>query len=62
MSNKHHATSVTVGVSAVVALVTIGLFGTQASARHAADTTLEQMPVELETQFALSALPRTLRE
>lgn len=29
---------------------------------HAADTTLDQMPPELETRFALSALPPTLRD
>ena len=62
MSDKSYATSFAVSVSAVVAFMTVGLFGTQAIARQAADTTLEQMPPELETQFALSALPRTLRD
>ena len=62
MSDKSYATSFAVGVSAVVASMTVGLFGAQATAREAADTRLEQMPPELETQFALSALPRTLRD
>lgn len=38
--------------------------GAQASTRssHASETTIEQMPGKLETQFALSALPPALRD
>ena len=33
-----------------------------AAPAHAADTTLDQMPPQLETRFALSALPQALRD
>lgn len=47
----------------VPALVAIGLLGmAAASPGQAAETTIEQMPVKLETQFALSAVPPRLRD
>jgi hypothetical protein len=45
----------------VAAIVTIGLIGIGRSAWSQA-TAIEQMPAKLETQFALSALPRALRD
>ena len=46
----------------VLAIITFSLVGVSAPASQAADTTIEQMPAKLETQFALSALPPALRE
>src|SRR5882672_4761021 len=47
----------------VPALVAISLLGmAAASPGQAAETTIEQMPVKLETQFALSAAPPRLRD
>jgi hypothetical protein len=36
--------------------------GVPARSNHASETTLEEMPAKLETQFALSALPPALRD
>jgi hypothetical protein len=44
------------------ATIIIGLIGLSASASRATETTLEQMPAKLESRYALSALPPTLRE
>jgi hypothetical protein len=49
-------------IDAVMGLITIGLVGIAAPPGRAAETTLEQMPAKLETQFALSALPAALRD
>jgi hypothetical protein len=47
----------------VVAAIAISLIGVGRSASSQATvTTIEQMPARLETQFALSALPRSLRD
>jgi hypothetical protein len=50
-------------VKLVLAIITINLIGVgiSASPSHATETTIEQMPAKLETQFALSALPRAMR-
>jgi hypothetical protein len=47
-------------VPAIIAVSLLGL-GRVASSQ-ATETTIEQMPVKLETQFALSALPRAMRD
>jgi hypothetical protein len=47
----------------VLAMVAIGLIGVGRSASsQTTETTIEQMPAKLETQFALSALPPALRD
>jgi hypothetical protein len=47
----------------VTALVAVGLAGIAAASPNlTTETTLEQMPAELETQFALSAVPPRLRD
>ena len=43
------------------AIITLSL-GISASPSQAAETTIEKMPVKLETQFALSALPPAMRD
>jgi hypothetical protein len=48
-------------VPAIVAVSLIGV-GISASPSQATETTIEQMPAKLETQFALSALPPALRD
>jgi hypothetical protein len=48
-------------VTAIIATSLIGA-GTSASPSEAAETTIEQMPAKLESQFALSALPPALRD
>lgn len=45
-----------------LAIITISLVGILAPPSWATETTIEQMPAKLETQFALSALPAALRE
>jgi hypothetical protein len=45
-----------------LATITIGIVGILAPSSHAAETTIEQMPAQRETQFAPSALPPALRE
>src|ERR1700694_562727 len=54
----------TMKIQLVPAIVTISLIGVgiSASPSQAAKTTIEQMPAKLETQFALSALPRAMRD
>jgi hypothetical protein len=51
-------------VKLVLAIITISLIGVgiSASPSQASETTIEQMPAKLETQFALSALPRAMRD
>jgi hypothetical protein len=51
-------------IKVVPALVVVSLIGVgvSASPSQATGTTIEQMPAKLETEFALSALPRALRE
>ncbi len=46
----------------VLAVITISLIGISAPPSQAAETTIEQMPAKLETQFALSALPPAMRD
>jgi hypothetical protein len=46
----------------VATIVTIGLIGGRSASSQATAIALEQMPAKLETQFALSALPRALRD
>src|ERR1700687_1049479 len=50
-------------IKLVLATITISLIGVgiSASPTQATETTIEQMPATLETQFALSALPPALR-
>jgi hypothetical protein len=49
-------------IKSVPAIITISLIGISASPSQATETTIEQMPARLETQFALSALPPALRD
>jgi len=50
-------------IKSVLAIITISLLiGISGPASQAADTTIEQMPAKLETQFALSALPPAMRD
>jgi hypothetical protein len=51
-------------IKLVPAIITISLIGVgiSASPSQATEPTIEQMPAKLETQFALSALPRAMRE
>ena len=50
-------------IKLVLATVTISVIGiSAASPSQATETTIEQMPAKLETQFALSALPRAMRD
>jgi hypothetical protein len=47
----------------VLAIITIGFIGVGRSASsQTTETTIEQMPAKLETQFALSAVPPALRD
>jgi hypothetical protein len=48
-------------VLAIISASLVGV-GLPASPSQAAETTIEQMPVKLETRFALSALPRAMRD
>ena len=45
-----------------LAVITSSLIGLSALPSEATETTIEQMPAELETRFALSALPPALRD
>jgi hypothetical protein len=47
---------------AAVPIVAIGIIGASAPASWATETNIEQMPAQLEIQFALSALPPALRD
>jgi hypothetical protein len=49
-------------VKSVAAMGTIVLLGISALASQATETTIAPMPAELETRFALSALPPALRD
>ncbi|MGH9841208.1 MAG: hypothetical protein ACREEM_20840, partial [Blastocatellia bacterium] len=49
-------------IKLVLAIITISLIGISAPPSQATETTIEQMPAKLETQFALSALPPALRD
>jgi hypothetical protein len=46
----------------VLAAITSSLIGLSALPSEATETTIEQIPAELETRFALSALPPALRD
>ena len=47
----------------ILAIISISLIGVGRSASsQTTETNIEQMPAKLETQFALSALPRAMRE
>jgi len=48
-------------INLVLAVITSSLIGLSASPSEATETTIERMPAELETRFALSALPPALR-
>src|SRR6266581_3124613 len=43
-------------------IIRLGLIASSAFPSHAADTTIEQMPANLEAQYALSALPQAMRD
>ena len=50
-------------IKLVLAIITTSLMGLSTSpASQASETTIEQMPAKLETQFALSAVPPALRD
>ena len=49
-------------IKLVLAMITSSLIGLSAPPSQAAETTIEQMPAQLETRFALSALPPALRD
>jgi hypothetical protein len=49
-------------IKLVLAIITIRLIGISAPPSQATETTIEQMPAKLETQFALSALPPAMRD
>ena len=49
-------------ITLALPIVAISLIGFSAQPGEAAETTIEQMPAKLETQFALSALPPALRD
>jgi hypothetical protein len=49
-------------VTLAMPIVAISLIGLSASPGHAAETVIERMPAELETRFALSAVPPALRD
>ena len=49
-------------MNSVAAIMTITLIGISALTGQATETTIEPMPAELETRFALSALPPALRD
>src|SRR5712692_1904345 len=51
-------------IKLVLAIITISLIGVgiSASPSQATETTIEQMPAKLETQFAVSALPPAMRD
>lgn len=52
----------TVKITLALSIVAIGLVGMPARPSYATETTLEQMPADLETRFALSALPPAMRD
>ena len=52
----------TARITFAVSIIAIGLVGISPRPSQATETTIEQMPAELETRFALSAVPPTMRE
>jgi hypothetical protein len=48
--------------NSVIALATMAILGVSALSSQAAEPSIERMPPELETRFALSALPAPLRD
>ena len=51
-----------IGALKALPIVALGLLGISASPGQAAETAIEPMPARLETRFALSALPASLRD
>jgi hypothetical protein len=51
-----------VKIKLAVPIIVISLIGISERPSQAAETTIEQMPAQLETQFALSALPPAMRD
>jgi len=51
-----------VKIAFLLAAIAIALVGVSAGPGRAAETTIEQMPAELETRFALSAVPPAMRD
>ncbi len=51
-----------VRIALAVPIILVSLIGVSARPCQATETTIEQMPAKLETQFALSAVPAALRE
>ncbi len=51
-----------VRIAFAVPIILVSLIGVSARPCQATETTIEQMPAKLETQFALSAVPAALRE
>ena len=49
-------------ITLALPIIAISLIGISARPGQATETTIEQMPAKLETQFALSALPPALRD
>ncbi|CAN7157401.1 hypothetical protein LJR231_000138 [Phyllobacterium sp. LjRoot231] len=49
-------------ITLALPIIAISLIGISARPGQATETTIEQMPARLETQFALSALPPALRD
>ena len=49
-------------ITLALPIIAIGLIGVSAPLSRATETTIEQMPAKLETQFALSALPPAMRD
>jgi hypothetical protein len=49
-------------IKLALAVITSNLVGLSALPGEATETTIEQMPTELETRFALSASPPALRD
>lgn len=49
-------------IALALPIIAIGLAGVSAGSDQATETTIEQMPAELEAQFALSAVPPALRD
>jgi hypothetical protein len=51
-----------VKITLALSIIAISLIGISSSPGQATETTIEQMPAKLETQFALSALPPAMRD
>jgi hypothetical protein len=49
-------------IKLILTMITISVIGISARPSRATETTIEQMPAKLESQFALSALPRAMRD